>query len=571
MLTWLSNKLQKPQSDHPMASAASVAQIIDGIPTSNAPKALIEFTEWLSTAIEAPELSLEERVRAIGMLDEAAQPLCAEIDDKLIEGQHVKGVQAWFSLINYYGRVAAAYRACLDLFARREPKVDDPIDPAFLMLRAIAAINHKKKLLHLRYRAIETAIWKELNWIFLFSNSLSLLRKSIKLYPDSKDQTNIAREYVAGLMYEIAPLGNLTPRQMNDLYTVVTQHSQLFAFRENKDADTPYFVDLARSTAPVRWREGLPEGRTFRYFGVGVAYSHLVALLKEFQRSAKPPDWLAPLDEEADEEAFLHMMRALCAHWSTKPPARRHQRSVKRSSMQVTHGFRNVRAMIAGVAKVTSDDDPILMERIRMERLGFGIELADEVAKKAAKAKSTPATTMEAGSEIHLVGSKETIENWILQDESETGVGGLAPKHVDWLKVNMLVAYREDGVERWTVGVVRRFEGTTQNQVSVGIECLHGETICPYLGVLDKSHANIWDPTHNVGDTKIYGYVDAILLPETTSLLVEPNIYISGRRFLLSIQTQKKFIRFADLIEKGADYEHVRFIETDKDGNEPVS
>ncbi len=237
--------------------------------------------------------------------------------------------------------------------------------------------------------------------------------------------------------------------------------------------------------------------------------------------------------------------------------------------MQVAHGFCNVRAMIAGVAKVTVDDDPVLMERIRMERLGFGIELAEEVAKKQVAAQRTAvAAKSEAGAEVHLVGSRESIENWILQDESATGIGGIAPKHVEWLKVNMLIACREEGAEKWSVGVVRRFEGTMQNQVSVGIELFHGEMICPYLGVLDKSYANIWDQTHNVGETKVYGYIDAILLPESSSLLVEPNIHISGRRFLLSIKEQKKFVRFTEHIDKGADYEHVRFIETDKEGNE---
>ncbi len=64
MLTWLSNKLQKPRSDHPLATTASVQEVIDGIPTGNASKkALTEFTEWLSTAVETPELDLEARAR----------------------------------------------------------------------------------------------------------------------------------------------------------------------------------------------------------------------------------------------------------------------------------------------------------------------------------------------------------------------------------------------------------------------------------------------------------------------------------------------------------------------------
>ena len=229
------------------------------------------------------------------MLDEAAQPLCIEVDERLLEGQEIKGVQSWFSLINYYGRVAAAYRACLDLFA----------------------INNKKKLLHLRYRAIEVAIWKEMNWIFIFSDSLSIIRKPIQLYAQSKEQTSIVREYVAGRMYEIAPLGNLMPRQMNDLHAILNRHSQHFAFREGRDNDTPYFVDLARSISPIRWREGLPGGRTFRYFGVGLAYSHLVTLFKEYKKSATLPEWLTPIDEEEDHEAFLSMMRTVCA---TGPP-----------------------------------------------------------------------------------------------------------------------------------------------------------------------------------------------------------------------------------------------------------
>jgi hypothetical protein len=401
--------------------------------------------------------------------------------------------------------------------------------------------------------------------LFLFSDSISILRVSLDLYSGAEGQTSILREYVAGLMYETAPLGSLTPMQLSALYVIVNRYAQSFAFREIHDNDTPYFVDLARSISPVKWREGLPRSGTYRYFGVGLTFPHLVTLLKDLERKGKLPDWLGIIDTIEEREAFISMMRLVCTHWSTKPPGRRHSRNFKKLPMQVVHGFRQVRAMIAGIAKLASSSyDPITTERARMERLGFGMVYAGEFVDKikSTPIKPSPVVGTESQSNLQFIGG-DTVENWIMQDLSESGLGGIAPKHPHWLKIGMLIGYRVEGGVGWSMGVVRRIGNTTQGQVSVGMEIFHQQTLCQRLGVLDKDYANIWDPTHNLGDAKIYGYIDTILLPETSSLLLEPNVYALGRRFMLMAKQQKKYIKFTGLIEKGVDFEHVSFIEID--------
>jgi hypothetical protein len=62
-------------------------------------------------------------------------------------------------------------------------------------------------------------------------------------------------------------------------------------------------------------------------------------------------------------------------------------------------------------------------------------------------------------------------------------------------------------------------------------------------------------------------YYDAIALLEDNSVLVEPGVYIENARFRLVIEGKRTNIKFLQLLERGLNFEHVRFeVETDAPG-----
>ena len=60
-------------------------------------------------------------------------------------------------------------------------------------------------------------------------------------------------------------------------------------------------------------------------------------------------------------------------------------------------------------------------------------------------------------------------------------------------------------------------------------------------------------------DPGVSVYFDAISLLEDNSVLIEPGVYLDSGRFRLVIGSKRWTIQFTQLLERGLDFEHVRY------------
>ena len=111
---------------------------------------------------------------------------------------------------------------------------------------------------------------------------------------------------------------------------------------------------------------------------------------------------------------------------------------------------------------------------------------------------------------------------------------------------------------------MRRLARNPKGQPTVGIQRFPGIGRCGRVGALDNRQASVFERSLDPG---VSVYYDAIALLEDNAVLVEPGVYLENARFRLVIEGKRTTIRFLQLLERGLNFEYVRFeVET----NPPV-
>ncbi len=560
VLDWISKGLgKKNKSTHPLGSSDGIEEVLAALPVSSAGRLIGEVGDWLAPS-EKPDLALPQRAAAYFRLDEEAQPFVNELWFHMLASPVAdpRAEQAWFALMTYSRNVLTCYYTLArDYVSGAESGVDKKIVGLALVRAMLAAVTHKK-LLRMRYRFVEPAIWNETYWLYAYAETTNISRNTLQVYPQRLPETSVHREFVIGMLFEIAPLGNVDPHQMESLDLIIRKYESFFAFREKREAETLFYVDLSKPQWPDRLLDGQGHKGTMRYFGVGVALGHIIRLLKEIMRTREIPEWLVLPGEEKIETCVL-MIRKLISHWSKEPPTRQHARARLDATINVLHGFSQVRRMIAGVSYLKSGKTVgyvSYQELFEMHRYGF-------VNEKRALVKPAESTDpREMLKKIELAGDKELMQKWALNDSSDSGIGATAVEHSGWLRIGALVGYRYEDKMDWQIGVVRRLSRNSANQAVVGLQQFKGEPDVARAGSLDKRETSAWEAVPEAG---IYGWQDAMVLNGTSTMLVGPNSYYDGRRFKVTIGAVKQFVKLTELIESGSDFELVRYSEYNPD------
>ncbi|MFN7428481.1 MAG: hypothetical protein ACK5T2_18845 [bacterium] len=562
MLEWLRRKRDgRRKSSNPLASAESLREIIDDLPRATPIKSLQDLAYWLSLTGES-DLRPADRLSAIRTLDAEGAKFTFEVmlDYLSAVPTHHTAEQFWFALTTYHGSMFGACQSALrDLFDVDQPMANDKSAATLFATRAMAAITERKKLLRMRYRTVDGAMWADLYGTYRLAEQLGIARKPVRL-PGASVDTSVYREFLVAVWFELAPIGNLDHLQMEYLDRVVRELLSFFATREAPDDDTPFVADLAMTSPPQRWSPDSARTLTQRFFGPGQVYPQLVSLVREARRLRALPDYLI-LDRVQGIQSAISLLGKLAVNWSSTPPRRAHDRAALRERLEVVHGYREIRRMMAGVAylrmtEASSVEDLSKQQREEWSRYGFVGEPRDP-EQSAAEEIARIRTMIETQ-------NRQVMLEWTLFDISEFGCGVFAHGPVQWLQVGLLLGLRRPGDNDWTAGVVRRLSRDPKGQATVGIQRFPGFGQCGRIGALDSRQVSVFERSLDPG---VSVYYDAIALLEDNSVLVEPGVYIENARFRLVIEGKRTNIKFLQLLESGLNFEHVRFeVETDAPG-----
>jgi hypothetical protein len=553
MLDWLGKKLGiRKESTHPLASAESLREIIEELPQANGVRALQDIGEWLALT-SRPDLPPTDRVTAIRTLDAEAARFAREVMFEYLSSAptHHRAEHTWFAVSTYDSQIFDACRGALrDLFDTNGPLERDKADAALFAARALAALAARKKLLRMRFRVVDASLWGDIYGTYQLADQLGVARKAVRL-PGASVDTSAYREFLAAVWFELAPIGNLNHMQMEYLDRLVRELLNFFAIREAPDADTPYVVDLAMALPPQRLsREARPRASQ-RYLGPGQVYAKLVSLAREVRRTRALPTYLT-LEDVAEGQSAVNLIERLVLNWSKMPPHRLEERAARVGRLEVVHGYRETRRLMAGIAylKLTEAQSGTLSQHQREEysRYGFVGEQRD-VEQEAADEVARVRALIEAE-------NRKLVVEWDLTDVSEFGFGAVIPGATHWIQVGILLGLRRDGETDWASGVVRRIARDAKGRLTVGVQRFPGVGCCARIGSLDNRPVSVFERSQDPG---VSVYFDAIALLEDNAVLIEPDIYVENARFVLVIEGKRTTIRFLESLELGVNFERVRY------------
>lgn len=558
MLDWFASKLKQKDSAHPLGTEAALRDFLDSVPTVQPIHTLREIGDWLGEPERmAADMSPTAVRRAVRSLDEFAQDaltqcwagLFAPAGDGLAD-------EFWLPLSQYYGHAAVGYRAALQHFPP-EGSIgnSERAELGLFALRAMAALTSHNKLNRMRYRVSGPEHWAAMHELHRLARSRGVTATAYPLYR-AVPSTSVQAEYLRGLLFETAPLENISPRQMEVIDQFLKTAANQLLLREVPDERTPFFVDTQTATPPVRWVLTAPIPPEARFFGAGAAYGELLQAAAANQRGT-PPAWLAaaPGSQEMQSQALL----LLRDHWSKEPPRRRFRRAAEAGELLVVHGFAQVRRMVAASAFARSGRAPKLFSsyagRISLQQNYFGTVAPTEVPQpeQEPEAELSPREMLQR---LELAGDKDLMERWQVADTSAKGLGAIAPHHKQWLRIGALAGYRREASIYWELALIRRLSRSREGRRLVGLELLPGIPQQVHVKAVAPETAE----TMALTPLALAEFGDGILVSaEAGTLLVEPGRFKAGDTLLVAGENLRLTIRLAERLEKGAEFEFFRY------------
>lgn len=547
------------KAEHPLASKADVEAIISDVPSTSPERALFDLDHWLAEAeVAATELAPDRIYDAVVRLDEAAAPLVATCLQHYFDAKSREHLseQWWQTLYAHCKQVPAAYAVFLRLPQKSgDLNAGERRQLAQMAIRSMYWLMQGNKLLRLRYRGPDEAWWQSVHALLARAHGLGLSGIKLRIYDEIPGETTIWHEYALGLYFELAPLGNLAPTQIETLDQILRPMVNYLGLKADPTGSN-YAIDLTVAAAPVKLNAETQVGNQWRFLNTTPAYNQLLRLAAQLRAERALPNWLSAAPTSVQEVEGL--FKALIIHWSREPPKRRRQRQARDDELLVVHGFPITRRMVAFsdfARSGRSIDYQSDLSRVLRERMEQSLS-PEEQERLAASRADTARDPLEVLRSMELSGDRAMMEKWKLADISEVGLGATTTLLRNIHRIGGLVGYRFTNQLDWRLGLIRRLGRSPNGQAGIGLETLPGPSFCAQVKPMSKEILPTWQQMEGSG----LGYLDALLVANDGDELILPlGAFIRDLPVQLRVGTQERDLVLTDLRERGTDFDRVRF------------
>ncbi len=501
--------------DHPMADAKEARKLLDAIPAGDPYKAVEDLNHWLESVRAAEGFTPEKRAQLVQMIDEAAQVHLRKLQREYLSSPRLSKFQEnrlWAAIHGAYRQIAIALVTCIDAYATGQKGWEDLKDGMpLLTVRALRALGAQMKWQYVRYGPFDNVLWGMVAKIYALAENRKYARTRVTVYPGTAVESSPEQEFLRVVMLAASSPDSLLPVEVELVERLIAHFSGSFKLTLDKQPDIAYWVDLATSQPPLRLARPPQHAPTLRFFAAGNAVKELGQLIQTVKSSNAVPSSLG-LGGSYEPEVVLDALNHLALYWSPTPPERKAPRHKVKSRLAVTYGFNGVLAALDPSGAVEFDES--------------------------------------------------TIESWIIENVSAGGFGASVPQiKGEWLKLGVLVALQPEGGKNWVVGVIRRFNRETPQQGAVGIQTL-GRTVLAVTVRVQGAQAG----------TGQDGVIAILLNPADSTaeaqLLLRGGVLVAGQNLELERNGKRFLLLPAGLIERGDDYELLRFRQMTRDTGE---
>jgi hypothetical protein len=554
MLKWINQQLGNPdRGRHPLASQRGIDGVLASVPFGNSQHALQAIDTWLGELAEQPGLlDNASLAHAVLQLDSAVRGAVCEIWQAFQQEAAANPVVQLDGLDSYFAHLSALCDHVLQVELQREIKTVDAKSQVLLAARGLRAKSRRKLIGHFSYQLPSQFWWQSALETVALARLLGVQHNKVSVYDDDANPGSPWREFVCGMLFELAPLTNFDTPQMLATDLLMRWIEPQIAFSDTPSDDQPFLIVLDQALPPLRRQPGLQiDSDNCRHFGLARAYTQIVQLRSGIESSQQQPLWLAL--SGCSLPSTLQLLQMLIGHWSPTPPRRRNDRFQQQGTLFVVQGLALARRMIAASEFAHSgrdlDYDSYLKDvRQRLfQHEGMAVE-----------APPAPKTPLEVLQLLETAGDRQMMEQWELLDFSISGIGARTAARRPWLSIGALVGYRVEDALDWRVAIVRRI-GRVQGRVQVGMSSFVDMPRCSQIRFPDQPiNADAW--AQQTREASGLSFIDAILISEKLGLIMIPSGYfVAERIFQLSRAGRWHSARMSSLHASGTDYQLIAF------------
>ena len=417
--------------------------------------------------------------------------------------------------------LSRGYQRCLEQWTGRDPGMPDAIAGA--CARALDAVARKMREQHFAYVQIPSPDYKLLHRLYLFAERHGIARRKVKdPLATVGDPITCLRVYARALLLDAA-----MPREHRfDRLVIIENWVERWSAKvtihqeppEEPEA-APLFINLARGLGASREPE---LGSHVRYVDVS-ALDQSIAKRIHMLRHGKKPDELE-LGSQLTQREAEHLLVAVHRQWCDGPPRRVHERNPMDQLAHASPGL---------------------------------IAAHFYVAKQPFAQPFNPPMPVESGEErVRLATSylKEhgiRAEQWIIRDESLTGLGLVRPlgeSDDSRLIHGQLITVRRRGGGGVWIGTIQWLQEAIEGDLLIGARLVPGIPVAVAarrIGEEPFFPALMLDP------------IPAMNAP--TSLLLPAGTY-APQRVIEIFRRGVDRIQLTGVLESGGDYERVAFM-----------
>jgi hypothetical protein len=468
----------------------------------------------------------------------------------------------WAALDQNLRHVVQGYHHCLDLQASAPQEDIDKRELLLAVLRGIAAMAVRKKLLRFRYRSADAAWWQEMHGLLSQAGRLGIANEAVLPFEGAEKKYSALQLYLVAAYFELAPLSNLAPQQVEVIDRLLLGSADSLELAGSAGATSTHQIDIGGASGPVPIvRESAAGKTTLRFLSRARLRPLVTRLAAELRKSRELPDALQT--SGASIEQVRQLGAVLMQHWADAPPQRGTARHNTHEELKVVLGFGLARRMIAFTAFARSgrtleysggDINVLFRER------HFGGSVMEETPEPAAPAQPLVVNPLEVLEKFELLGDRQMMEHWVQADISDTGLGAIAPAVRAKHRIGGLVCLRyADGIE-WHLGLIRRIGRNADGQATLGIETLAWPSAAARVKPLVDAATEAWAKLEGGGD----GYLDAILVSDDGLELILPHgAFAADLAIRVRTGETTRQVKLTQLVERGDDFDRVRFVTID--------
>ncbi len=467
----------------------------------------------------------------------------AEASPKLAE-------RIWQALWEMSQAFMLAYQAALEGAVAQADNARWRSALPLLFVRLVHFHGTDAKLRVFKYERWIPAKWIELHQTYLRACEMQCDRQAMALPAagSAAQPWSVEQEYLYVLLVHQLNTGNLSPTEIDWAGSQLRAWSRRLSLEQIPKSMDGFFVDLAGREGMVR-RTGNDRGSMLRYLDtapLSEGMQRAINALRDAEMTDQGP--VAVVNQQ--RLAVLRKIQPMMSP-SLLPELRRDPRVAVAVSARVRIGLARICQDLAAKSTDEASNDPSAgTEQIEV----FPVAGAPRAKRRAHVEDDSLAASLSSWSD----------PTWEVKDRSVAGLriaatGGIGQS----LTLGALVAVRQSDVDGWLLGVVRRLNKLSNEEVEAGVNIIAERMVAVTLAAKRRASEDMGYVVNGIDTSTIGDRFEGLYLPPPSrpdkplsmkTVIVPTSEYQEGRNVLLTTAHSVYTVSMRHLVEQRPDW-----------------